>query len=108
MSQVFPEGHLTFSFPDEWHICRPEKTSFYSRHFQNFCNGCKEMDFVAFDPAELILWFIEVKDYGVNPRIKQGELADEVALKTRDVLAMLPVGMVRDNGMSRPGNLQIR
>lgn len=108
MSQNFPEGNLTFSFPDDWRICRPESTSFYSRHFQRFCGGCKEMDFVAFDPTSRTLWFIEVKDYALNPRTKQEELADEVSIKMRDVLAMLPVGGIRDNGLTQPGKVQIR
>ena len=108
MSQRFIEGTLTFGFPDDWYICRPEETSFHSRHFQNFAGGCKEMDFLAFDPASRILWFIEVKDYAANARTKEGELADEVAIKTRDVLAMLPVGGIRDHGISQPGKLQIR
>jgi len=108
MSQDFAEGRLTFHFPDEWHICRPEEASFYIRHFQNFAGGCCEMDFVAFDPAGLVMWLIEVKDYVHGARTKQEELADEVASKTRDVLAMLPVGGIRDNGLSTPGKLQVR
>ena len=108
MSQDFPEGKLTFRFPDDWHICRPESTSYYSRHFQNFCGGCREMDFVAFDPNNLTLWFIEVKDYDANSRTKQQNLADEVSIKTRDVLALLPVGGIRDNAISQPGHLQVR
>jgi hypothetical protein len=108
MSQDFSEGTLTFKFPDNWHICRPEDTSFYQRHFQQFCNGSKEMDFLAFDPNDQVFWLIEVKDYRVHQRIKEVELADEVATKTRDVLAMLPVGRLRDGGISQPGKLQIR
>ncbi len=108
MSQNFSEGKLTFKFPEDWQICRPQNTSYYSRHFQKFCGGCKEMDFLAYDPAHLTLWLIEVKDYGANPRTKQEDLADEVAFKTRDVLAMLPVGKIRDNSLTGPSNLQIR
>ena len=105
MSQDFTEGSLNFSFPDSWRVCRPETCSFYDRRFKSFCGGCKEMDFLAYDPAGT-LWLIEVKDYQVHPRLKESELADEVAQKTRDVLAMLPVAGLRDGGMSTPGHLQ--
>lgn len=107
MSQQFSEGNLTFSFPSTWLVCRPEKTSFYVRHFQGFCNGCKEMDFLAFDPGANSLWLIEVKDYRQNPRTKQEHLVDEVAEKTRDILAMLPVASIRDNSQSQPEKLQV-
>jgi hypothetical protein len=107
MSQRYTEGNLTFEFPDDWPVCRPASTSFYTRHFQHFCNGSKEMDFLVFDPHQRIIWFIEVKNYRVDRRTKHEELADEVAQKTRDVLAMLPVAGVRDNGISQPGNLQV-
>jgi hypothetical protein len=108
MSQDFLEGAITFKFPDGWHICRPECTSFYERHFQHFCGGCKEMDFLAFDPENRVLWLIEAKDYRIHNRTKKEELADEVAAKTRDVLAMLPVGGLRDEGISQSGKLQVR
>jgi hypothetical protein len=108
MSQVLKEGRLSFSFPDTWLLCRPQETSYYRRHFQKFCDGCKEMDFLAFDPTDNILWLIEVKDYRVNHRIKQGSLADEVACKTRDVLAMLPTGGIRDLAPSTSGSVQVR
>jgi hypothetical protein len=108
VSQEYPEGRLTFRFPEDWQVCRPERTSFYSRHFQHFCGGSGAVDFLAFDPEGLVLWLIEVKDYAAHPRTKQQDLADEVAVKTRDVLAMLPVGNIRDNSMSQPGKLQIR
>ena len=63
MSQPFVEQSLHFDFPDDWLICRPETCSFYSRHFQSFAGGCREMDFLAYDPANSTLWLIEVKDY---------------------------------------------
>lgn len=107
MSQLFNEGRLSFRFPDEWILCRPQDTSYYTRHFQNFCDGCKEMDFLAFDPATQVLWLIEVKDYRVCQRTKLTDLADEVACKTRDVLAMLPAGNIRDNATSTTGRVQI-
>jgi hypothetical protein len=106
MSQQFTEGNLTFGFPDDWHVCRPSATSFYRRHFQDFCEGCKEMDFLAFQPSGNTLWFIEVKDYRNNQRTKEKGLAEEVAEKTRDVLAMLPIAGIRDNAATEPGHMQ--
>ena len=107
MSQPFIEGGLTFSFPDEWSICRPEDTSFYSRHFSNFCGGCKEMDFLAYDPGRSTLWLIEVKDYRQHGRTKPTDLVDEVAEKTRDVFAMLPLAVVRDGAGVGGSQVQI-
>lgn len=107
MSQRFIEGGLTFFFPEDWNVCRPEDTSFYSRHFSNFCGGCKEMDFLAYDPSQNTLWLIEVKDYRQHPRTKPTNLIDEVAKKTRDVFAMLPVARLRDRAMTGRPQLQV-
>ena len=46
------------------------------------------MDILAWDAAAT-LWLIEIKDYRGSPRTKEIELADEVALKVRDSLALL-------------------
>lgn len=108
MSQQFAEGQLTFKFPDDWPVCRPGGTSFYRRHFQSFCGGSREIDFLAYQPEAKTLWCIEVKDYRANPRTKQKDLADEVAEKIRDVMAMLPLGGIRDNAVSEPGQMQVR
>lgn len=108
MSQLLTEGSLSFRFPSTWILCRPQDTSYYKRHFQSFCTGCKEMDFLAFDPDAKVLWLIEVKDYRVYQRTKQKDLAEEVACKTRDVLAMLPAGGMRDNATLPAGRIQIR
>ena len=106
MTRRFVEGTLTFDFPDDWQVCRPGETSFYRRHFQSFCGGCRKMDFVAYDPNQFILWLIEIKDYSVFPRTKLEHLADEIAGKTMDVMAMLPIAGVRDNAVSSPGHLE--
>jgi hypothetical protein len=106
MTQSFTEGAFTVDFPDHWAICRAEQTSFYRRHFQSFCVGCREMDFQAYDPHSLVLWLLEIKDYRVFRRTKLLDLADEVAEKTRDVLAMLVVAGVRDNAASAPGRFE--
>lgn len=111
MPQSFSEGQLSFDFPDAWHVCRLQDTSFYIRHFQGFCGqagggGCKEMDFLAYDPVGRVLWLIEVKDYRVEQRTKPIELSDEVALKVRDSLALLRVAPIRDLATSDAGRLQ--
>lgn len=108
MTQRFVEGALTIDFPDHWPVCRPQDTSFYVRHFQWFCGGCGEMDFLAYDPHSLILWLLEIKDYRIFPRRKLPDLADEIAEKTRGVLAMLTVASIRDYAVSTPGRLQVR
>jgi len=95
------EDTLKFAFPNNWHICRPETAGYYKNQFQSFCDfsedgGCKEMDFLAYDPAANVLWCIEVKDYRVNPRNKPISLAEEVALKVRDVLALLSAALAKD------------
>lgn len=107
MSQSFQEGQLQFEFTDNWLVCRPEVCSYYTRHFQKFCGGCKEMDFLTFDPSNKTLWLIEVKNYQAHPRTKDIDLADEVAIKTRDVLSMLPVAGVRDNAQDQDKKLQL-
>lgn len=97
MPNVHDEGRIRFDFPESWRVCRPEKTSYHKRHFQNFAGGCKETDFVLFDPASSTLWLLEVKDYRTNPRTKPMDLCAEVALKSRDVLALLLAGAVSDD-----------
>jgi hypothetical protein len=96
MSQSFVEGKIRFDFADEWKVCRPEKSSFYTRHFQNFCGGCKEIDFLLLEPGPQTLWLLEVKDYTSSSRKKSLDLLDEIALKARDVLALLMAGAAND------------
>jgi hypothetical protein len=96
MSQSFVEGKIRFDFPDDWKVCRPEKSSFYNRHFQNFCGGCKEVDFLLLEPGPQTLWLLEVKDYTSSARKKSLELLDEIALKARDVLALLLAAAAND------------
>ncbi len=97
MAQQLPEGAVTFAFPDAWTICRPEECTFYSKHFQSFCGGAREMDFLAYDPAGRVLWLVEVKDYRSNARGKDMSVWDEIALKTRDSLALLPAAGANDH-----------
>lgn len=96
MPQTFKEGRIQFGFPDDWLVCRPEKCSYYTKHFQRLA-GSKEMDFILFEPDEKRLWLLEVKDYTTNKRSKQGDLFDEIAIKSRDSMALLLAGAVKDD-----------
>jgi|SRR5579872_875811 len=92
MAQELTELGLTFAFPDDWVILRPQDTAFYRNQFQQMCGGCKETDFAAYDPNLRTLWLVEVKDFRVAGRQKPGALHDEVALKVRDTLAFIMAG----------------
>ena len=106
------EGALTFEFPDSWRATKLDDWSFYRNQFIRLgsglrqpcgecgaelrCQNCgkaktqgiKAVDILAWDAAAT-LWLIEIKDYRGSPRTKEIELADEVALKVRDSLALL-------------------
>lgn len=95
-TQSFQEGRLRFDFPADWKVLRPGESSYYRRHFQNFCGGCKEADFVLLNPNSRELYLLEVKDYTTDRRTKPSELFDELAIKARDTLALLMAGAVND------------
>ena len=106
------EGALTFQFPDSWRATKLDDWSFYRNQFKGLgsglrqpcgecgaelkCKNCgtaktqgvKAVDLLAWGPATT-LWLIEIKDYRQWPRTKEIGLADEVALKVRDSLAIL-------------------
>jgi hypothetical protein len=92
MGQTFTEGSLSFTFPDSWLLCRPQDLAFYSRQFQSFCGGCKEIDFIAYDPLTKTLWLLEVKDFRISGRLKPTSLHEEMAEKVRDTLALIVSG----------------
>jgi len=96
MSQAFQEGRILFEFPENWRVCRPGKSSYYRNRFQGFCGGSKETDFLLFEPDQRVLWLLEVKDYTTDRRTKTSDLCDEIALKVRDVLALLMAGATND------------
>lgn len=85
------EGKLACSFPDDWHITKYDDWAFYKNRFVNSCCGNKGVDFLAYDPAERILWLIELKDYRQFRRAKDDKIKlwEEVAIKARDTLAGL-------------------
>lgn len=83
------EGLYRFHFEAGYYVCRFECSPFYSHHAQNFCNSCKEMDFVLYHPGKKELWLVEVKDYRFNARPKVRELVEKLCRKVRDCLFLL-------------------
>lgn len=105
------EGALEFTFRDGWECSKVDDWSFYKRQFERYfdgvrltckkcdakikCSECgeaktigvKAIDLLAIDP-ESVVWLIEIKDYRRHRRIKAIDLADEVAVKVCDSLAM--------------------
>lgn len=83
------EGMYRFNFEAGYYVCRFECSPFYSHHAQNFCNSCKEMDFVLYHPGKKELWLVEVKDYRFNARPKVRDLVEKLCRKVRDCLFLL-------------------
>lgn len=83
------EGVHRFNFEAGYYVCRFECSPFYSHHAQNFCNSCKEMDFVLYHPGKKELWLVEVKDYRFNARPKVRDLVEKLCRKVRDCLFLL-------------------
>ncbi len=83
------EGEYRFHFEPGYLVCRSECSPFYSCHAQNFCNSCKEMDFMLYHPGKKELWLIEVKDYRFNARPKVQDLVEKLCRKVRDCLFLL-------------------
>ncbi len=83
------EGVHRFTFEPGYLVCRCECSPFYSHHAQNFCNSCKEMDFILYHPEKRELWLVEVKDYRFNARPKVRELVEKLCRKVRDSLFLL-------------------
>lgn len=86
------EGVHRFHFEAGYELCRFECSPYYSRQAQNFCNSCKEMDFVLYHPGKRDLWLIEVKDYRFDARPRVRELVDALCRKVRDTLFLLRAG----------------
>ena len=93
---VIIEGNLKFSFPHDWTIAKYDEWSFYRNQFQKVRTGVKAIDILALGP-DRCTWFIEVKDYRVHPRTKVVDLAEEVAEKICDTLAVLLPASVNAN-----------
>ncbi|MGA7501124.1 MAG: hypothetical protein WBX00_30700 [Isosphaeraceae bacterium] len=110
--QSLTEGRFTFKFPDGVEAAKLDDWGFYRNQFQKLgatlrvpcghcgaelrCKQCesaktlgiKSVDFLVVD-TKGSCWLIEVKDYRTTRRTKTVDLADEIALKVRDSLAML-------------------
>lgn len=89
--QRLNEAKLACDFPDAWSVTKYDDWAFYRKQFRDSCRGNKGMDFLGFDPAEMTLWMIELKDYRQFRRTKDDKISlwDEVAIKARDTLAGL-------------------
>jgi hypothetical protein len=85
----FAEKMISFDFPDGFVVQKLDDTTFYKKHFQEFAQGSKAVDFIAFDHKKSELWLIEVKDYRAHRRTKKINLFDEVAQKVLSSLACL-------------------
>ena len=104
------EGRLIFDFPDGWRAQKFDDWSFYRNQFikcgdaRTTCSKCKNpvaagskaIDVLAID-MNSCCWSIEIKDYRLHQRVKVIDLADEVALKVRDSLAVLVASRVNAN-----------
>jgi hypothetical protein len=116
------EGTLEFTFPNGWRASKADDWSFYRNQFARYfdgvrlackkCNaevrcrecettkaiGAKAVDILAITPGSVV-WLIEVKDYRRNRRTKAIDLADEVAVKVRDSLAMFAAASKNANDL---------
>ena len=92
MTVVAIDG-LNFTFPADWLPGKPDDWVFYRTQFSRMRNGIKATDVVVVDVSDTA-WLIEVKDYRQHARTKPSCLAEEVAAKVFDTLAMmLPAGL---------------
>jgi len=91
------EGNLRFDFPADWDVAKLDDWSFYRSQFLKVCNGTKAVDILAVEPGESCAWYIEVKDYRHHVRSKTSHVADEIACKVRDSLALLAAARVNAN-----------
>jgi hypothetical protein len=91
------EGNLTFEFPAGWDVAKLDDWSFYRNQFLKVCNGTKAVDILAIEPGQACAWYIEVKDYRRHVRTKTVHVADEIACKVRDSLALLAAASVNAN-----------
>lgn len=91
------EGNLRFDFPADWEVAKLDDWNFYRSHFQKVCTGTKAVDILAMEPGDACAWYIEIKGYRRHVRSKTSQVADEVACKVRDSLALLAAARVHAN-----------
>lgn len=97
------EGSLTFTFPTGWEVSKLDEWSFYRNQFQSVSSGTKAVDLMAIEPGRACTWFIEIKDYRRRVREKTANVADEIAHKVRDSLALVAVASVNANDADEKG-----
>lgn len=100
------EGNFTFDFSAGWEVSRLDEWSFYRNQFQSVCGGTKAVDIMAVEPGHTCMWLIEIKDYRRRVREKTANVADEIARKIRDSLALIAVASVNakdDDEKARAG-----
>ncbi len=85
------EGAFRLDFLAGAKVCRFECSDFYAQRAQNFCSGCKEMDYVLYLPKSRELWLLELKDFRFNARPRVDDLADKLCCKVRDSLFVLQI-----------------
>lgn len=90
------EGQLQFDFPDGWLATKFDEWSFYVNQFQSVCGGAKAVDVIAIEP-NVCLWKIEAKDYRQHRRTKTIDIAEEIAVKSRDSLAAIMAAQANAN-----------
>jgi hypothetical protein len=92
---------LTFTFPDDWHIGKPDDWAFYRNRFSRMWQNIKSLDLLAAAP-DRTTWLIEAKDYRRQARTKPSCLGDEIAHKVFDTLAsLLPAKVNADDAVER-------
>jgi hypothetical protein len=85
-----------FTFPPAWSVHKYDEWAFYRKQFQKCAGGQKAVDIAAL--CDSTLWLIEVKDYRLHNRTKVIDIAEEVALKSRDSIAgIFAAAMNADN-----------
>lgn len=89
------EGQYRFTFEEGYEICRVECSDYYKQNMQNFCRGCKEMDFILYHPHKKELWLVEVKDFRFNARPRVKELSEALCCKLRDTLFLLKTAAIK-------------
>ena len=62
----YVEGVHRFWIDEGYVVCRIECSDYYARQAQNFCGGCKEMDFLLYHPERRDLWLVEVRDFSIQ------------------------------------------
>ena len=107
MSTTLDEGHLRFEFDDAWTVVKYDDTVEYAHiRDQTEAKGVDFVGLIAAGSSRFVIHLIEVKDFRGHrienaPRIRDGELALEVAQKVRDTVAGV-IGACRTSGEVQP------